>query len=665
MAEPNEQQAEKDQSRQLREEYAAWAEAGGAAGEPEYVGELLVLLDDQLGVSDPREMAPSDLRTLLLSVYPRKITADPDAAPRALAAARGLVGFAAQSISPARADALAAMLDEIAPEFEAEMDPGRLGGARSLLQAMAGDGVDAGDPAALQAWMAGYKTGLQHFHAGADDDDDDDLDDEFDDDFGPDFDLDLAEPSPEQIRDAFGLPEQLPAVRLPDEAGLARLARSSPLLRRAAELARWADGKMLTVTGGLRRKALAEAAALAGVAELPDGAVRIDDVPALVPLWQLAWCIGLEAPGGRRMEADDDMAAWPGGADDDVLAIWSDAHDHILGHVLDSQDAAGDFDDLPLGLAGLGLALGLLAAGRGGITVAECRHLVHDMVTAELEGPEARRRWRRWLQAHGDPADTLTGLLAELGAVTIDRDEVALTPLGLAEIRDSMEGVVEIPLLPPAAKLTAAQLVTWGKTAGSAELEPEQQAWIAARPAGEAARELLAVAAGAGSTERLIAISIITEIGAAAAPAWREALDDPLMHPYAVVALAEIADPAVGVTDAAPGLTGEDSASLLADTIVGMAEAADSGELPAAMAEAVEELPLQALTVLFDLMRRSVNPAAARALELLGRHHPDSQVAKAARKAQFQSASAPRPPGSRPAGQRPSKTRPASRKRRR
>lgn len=669
MAEPQEQQAQQRKLEQVRAEFTAWAQrAGDTDGMPEVVTELLGLLASELGVSDPRQMAPSDLRALLLTVYPRQLTAHPHATAHAVAAARDLIRFAAESVSPPHAAALTATLDKIMPQFEAAMDPDRRAGAGSLQAAMAAGGIDTSDPAAVRAWTAGYNTGLQHSHQAARDDDDDDFG-EFDDHFDPDFELafgldeDEDGPTAEQVREAFGLPERLPAVRLPDEAGLASLARAVPLLGRVAELARWADGKTLTAAGGLRRKDLAEAAALAGVTELPAGAASVDDVPALAQLWGLAWCVGLDTPDGRRMEADADMAAWPGGSDEDVLAIWGDAHDHVMDHVLDAQDASGDFGDLVPGLAGLGLALGLLVAGAAGIPRSECRSLIRDLVTVELEGPQARRRWRQWRQAHGDMADTLTGLLAELGAVSIKRNVVTLTPLGLAEVRGAMTGVIDIPLLPPPAELSAADLVSWGRIMGPAELEPEQRAWIAARPAGEAARELIAAAAAADPTGRLLTISIITEIGAAAAPAWREALGHPVMHPYAVVALAEIADPAAGV--GAPGLTPDDSASLLADTVVAMAEGADETELPATMAEAVEELPLEALTVLFELMRRSVNPAAAEALELLGRHHPDSLVAKAARKAQFRLASGPRPPAPRPAGHRPGKARPASRKRRR
>ena len=39
---------------------------------------------------------------------------------------------------------------------------------------------------------------------------------------------------------------------------------------------------------------------------------------------------------------------------------------------------------------------------------------------------------------------------------------------------------------------------------------------------------------------------------------------------------------------------------------------------------------------MFELMGRSGNPTALESLEMLGRHHPDKKIAKAARKAAHQ-----------------------------
>ena len=62
----------------------------------------------------------------------------------------------------AAARALERELDRIAPRFaDAVMDPSNWGMARSLVQAMAADGVDLGDQAAVDRWIAAYNTRVE------------------------------------------------------------------------------------------------------------------------------------------------------------------------------------------------------------------------------------------------------------------------------------------------------------------------------------------------------------------------------------------------------------------------------------------------------------------------------------------------------------------------
>lgn len=604
-------------------EYVRWAAASGSPDELAETGLLLLdLMAGPLGVPDPRDLTPPDLRRLLLTCFPREVaTIDIEDAVRAVPAAREIVRFAAESIAPKRADALSAVLDEAEPHFLGAVS-GALRRGRALVRAMIEAGVDTDDEKAVRLFAAGYNAG-----AGGDSEPDDDDD--------PD------EPDPAEVRELFGLPERLPAVRLPDEAGLAELARGTRLLGRAVELARWADGRPLTRAGLLRARDAAAAAAKLGI-EVPDGEPAVA-APGLSLLWDLIWCAGLaaESADGSRAEADGDVARWPGWDDDDVLGLWAEAHAHVLAHVLEAEDPAGEFHDLALCAAGQGLSIGLLAAGAQGLDRDDCGLLLRDLATGELEPPDARRRWRQWTAAHGDPADTLIGLLAELGAVEADAGTVRLAPLGWWDMRDSMAEIVEIPLLPPAGEMTAADLVAFARTAGPEELAAEQRAWLAARPGADAARQLLALAGSGDTAVRVIAAGIAGEIGAPAEPAWREVAGSPPLRPYALVALARIADPAAGETAPVPGMGPAEVAWLAADTVVAMTSGAGPDELAELVGDAIP-VPgsLAAVTELLEQIGRSDSPAAAEALTLIGRHHPDRQVAKAARKAAFRAASA-------------------------
>src|SRR5262249_9137254 len=114
--------------------------------------------------------------------------------------------------------ALGRELDEIAPRFtEVMMDPSNWGMAGSLVHAMAADGVDLDDQAAVDRWISGYNASL----AGLGDEE------EYEDD---DF-IDLKE--------AFGLPDRLAPVRLAAPQELATLARHAPLMAQLRKLAWW------------------------------------------------------------------------------------------------------------------------------------------------------------------------------------------------------------------------------------------------------------------------------------------------------------------------------------------------------------------------------------------------------------------------------------------
>src|SRR5690242_12646812 len=231
------------------------------------VGEVETLLDlmrDYLDAEGPADLAAGDLRELLLQIYPRKITVfDADDTENTIPAVRDFLAYLAErgEMPESTARALERELDEVAPRFaDAMMDPANWGMAGSLVHAMAAEGVDLDDQAAVDRWIGRYNAQL----AG-------DSDDEEDDDF-----VDLKE--------AFGLPDQMAPVRLPEPGELAALARRAPLMAQLRKLAWWLGaGRAVTEDEELASDDAAEAAGLGqphrrhlvGQAE---GLLQIDEV---------------------------------------------------------------------------------------------------------------------------------------------------------------------------------------------------------------------------------------------------------------------------------------------------------------------------------------------------------------------------------------------------
>ena len=125
---------------------------------------LLDLMRDYLDIESPADLGEGDLKELLLSIYPRKITVlDPADTEDTIPAVRDFLAYLAErgEIPEGTARALERELDEIAPQFTEEMmDPSNWGMAGSLVHAMAADGVDMNDQAAVDRWIAGYNARL-------------------------------------------------------------------------------------------------------------------------------------------------------------------------------------------------------------------------------------------------------------------------------------------------------------------------------------------------------------------------------------------------------------------------------------------------------------------------------------------------------------------------
>ncbi|HEY1003602.1 MAG TPA: hypothetical protein VGD83_28565, partial [Streptosporangiaceae bacterium] len=561
------------------------------------VGTLLDLMRSYLDVERPADLAAGDLRELLLQIYPRKITVfDAGDTGDTIPAARDFLAYLAErgEMPESTARALERELDEVAPLFtEAMMDPANWGMAGSLVHAMAAEGVDLDDQAAVDRWISRYNEHL----AGIDDDEEDD-DDVVD------------------LKEAFGLPDQMPPVRLSEPAELAALARRAPLMAQLRKLAWWLGaGRAVTEDEELASDDAAEAAGELGI-----------DVARLPYLWWMALdAVFIDLDEDQTNAVPGESAhAWDEGDEDEVLDIWEMVFGLIIGDTLDAAAALDPDRSEELDFSGHGAAVAvtLFLARPDGLHVAEVSEVIRAAATDELPAAQAEETWQAWVREHGDPARLLLDLMAEHHAIQIgDADDgpvARLTPLGLAAVREQLvESGVEIPLLPDAEHMTAAQLISLAAGASEEEFTAETAAWLSYRTAESAARELLAVAAASDPASRILAVGVvITEIGAPAEPVWREALDRIELRAYAKAALAALAggDPAVA---SVPGLEPDDHdlAWMITDALAaeGWDDPSDVvGDEPEALARQLSEtVPAGQELALFELMARVPHPDAA------------------------------------------------------
>jgi hypothetical protein len=344
------------------------------------------------------------------------------------------------------------------------------------------------------------------------------------------------------LEDAFGLPPVLPPVRLPEEAELAAQARRSALL---ADLRALADE------------------------------VRETTVPTAAVNPVLLW-LAEEAELVKRDDEDlapGEDAGWLDDLSDDSDAL--EAWEYAFGAVLDSTlEAAEDSDPLvaeDIDLEGNGPALvtRLFLSWRDGVRISELADAFKEAATAGLEAEEGGRQWQEWVDDHGDPLRLLLGQLERLGAVSVTDDAVRLEPLGLHAVRSKLErDDLFVAVLPAPDKMTPAELVLVRMHGSDDDVEAELAAWTDSRGEEQAARELLAFAADGSAVTRTAAITVVSRLGRAAEPAWREALDRVELRCYAKPQLAILAGLDAEGTDLPAELESEraDIAWLMADT---------------------------------------------------------------------------------------------------
>jgi hypothetical protein len=489
------------------------------------------------------------------------------------------------------------------------------------------------------------------------------------------------------IKEALGLPDALPPIRLLPLPELAAAARTAPVARQLAALAEWVgkDGREVDDVGDLTPDGLAEATAALGV-----------DAEDFAFLWEYAlgveW-LAFDPDDEDRVVPGETADEWASDTDEAVFAAWSNTLAAVLGETLElygpepdfdelgvddeveededaageadgsgngelSPDAAGgDYDDeLEFNFTGQGMTIAILLflARREGLTVDEFADVLwdnaaggHDEDDEEAHEEIAELR-EEWEDLYGDPARLLLDKLTATLAVTEDDDVVKLTPLALAALHEQLvEAGVEIPLLPgTAAELSGGELLAMAGGVSDAEFEAEADAWTEARGAEPAARELLDLAAQGDPGDRMLAVAAVTRIGAPAENAWRDSLSVPEVRGYAKVALLQLAgiDADASTAPAATGappdleLTVDDLAWVATDLLALAVddEFPDPDDLAVSFREAV---PVGQENTLFDAMARSAHPDAPAVLTHLGEYHPDKQVAKAARTAAHKAAS--------------------------
>jgi hypothetical protein len=443
------------------------------------------------------------------------------------------------------------------------------------------------------------------------------------------------------IKDALGLPDALPPIRLLPLPELAAQARTAPVASQLAALAEWVgkEGREVDEAGDLTPEGLTAATAALGV-----------DADELAFLWECAlgveWLV-FDDDDEDRVTPGETADDWASGDDEPVFAAWALTFSAVLGETLEfygpEADAEEDEDDEPeFDFAGQGMALAILLflARREGLTVEEFAEVLwenaagghdEDDEEAHEEIVEARAEWE---EAYGDAARLLLDRLKDTLAVTEDDELVRLTPLALAALHDQLvEAGVEIPLLPQtAAELSGTELLAMAGGITDAEFDAEVDGWTAARGA-----------AAAEPGERMLAVAAVTRIGTPAEPAWRDSLAVPQVRAYAKVALAQLSGVDTGGSGAVDlpaelEMTPDDLAWVATDllTLAIDEEFPDPEYLAVSFREAV---PAGREQLLFEGMARGAHPDTVEVLNHLGEHHPDKQVAKAARTAAHKAAS--------------------------
>ncbi|WP_428934357.1 hypothetical protein [Streptomyces sp. ACT015] len=464
-------------------------------------------------------------------------------------------------------------------------------------------------------------------------------------------------------------------MRLHSEAELARDALSTPLLSRAALLARWAGpGTRVDAGGGLVDEQLPAAAEALGLTG--------EDATAYA---SEAWRVAVDTGLVEIADADDDSdgtvtagedLALLAGSPHDVLGLWLTALETVLADatvpdldgLIDAVDGPGEPDLTGLdwdpeaeaefldGVLGNLYLLTVTEDGPGDAPVPLPALAASMIVPSDMGEPtndvleqvsDAMMRLDdqfRLLEPVGlveyQPVDeALMADADEEPAAPVDDTDVSrygmvrLTPLGRYGLRARLlEAGLAAPAVGDLADKDADALLDGTATFPQAAAQAEIDQWVRRRAPLDAARDLLSAARGqdpAAPLRRLHCQQALSLVGAEAEPALREVLDDAELGGLARVWLTEN-----GCRDV-PAPSEDLIFWLTIDTVAAQLAAEGNSEELRAL---VQGLAAQHRGF-FDAAWRVEHPATADVLEAMGRLHPDKRIAKEARKAAFKARS--------------------------
>ncbi|MEO3887590.1 hypothetical protein [Nonomuraea sp. B5E05] len=555
--------------RPLLEEFIMWARANAPGSDPELVGPAA--LWHRLAFSqDLGTWKRADLRNLLLDRMP-KVVEDPDAAADGmLPAVDAYLTFLSQTGRLAKgSDSLAdlqAELDDVEDEFVDLME--------ELIDDTEGEEDDeTGD--------------LGDFEMFADE---------------------LAE---------------LDTIRLRPDTELAAAAREAPLIAKARDLAVWVgSGRRVGEDTLLSDAEVEEALAAVGLPRPQTEGPVAEAVPYLWNIWNLAVDLEFLEPGDANTVAvQDDTSEWPFDDDEDVLDAW------MLGlHSVDYGDPELDDDDLTMALAGLtrGLLVRLLLAGGSRDLDELSQELAEAAADLDELGSDA------W-EAAGDPLAPAIDWLVGYGMIEVDGRTLMLTPLGTEGVVHLVDDAdIEVDARPAIESMSAHELLALSAELPEDEADTEFAAWMRLREPGRAAEELLE-AAGEDESDALIrvqAASVVGTLGEAAIPAWREALKQPTLRPYAATHLSQLE------VEGAPEPTQDDTHWLILDMWT-ISAGLGRSEFVSSLQDIGPDMVGNLLEVIWKIPHAHVEEL----LDLISQVHPDKQVAKAARRALFKARS--------------------------
>ncbi|MEV7730568.1 hypothetical protein AB0O75_00415 [Streptomyces sp. NPDC088921] len=467
----------------------------------------------------------------------------------------------------------------------------------------------------------------------------------------------------------------LPPVRLHPEAELARDALSTPLLARAARLARWAgEDTRVDAGGGLVEEQLPAAAEHLGLTG-DEAAASASEA------WRVAVDTGLveildEEEG--TVATGEDLALLSG-SPQDVLGVWLTALETALADAsvpdlddlvdaMSSADAGGEIDFASLdwdpqaeqefldGVLGNLYLLTVSEDGPGDAPVPLPALAASMIVPSDMGEPtndvleqvsDAMMRLDdqfRALEPVGiveyQPVDeALMADADEEPAAVVDETDVSrygmvrLTPLGLYGLRSRLlEAGIPAPAVGDLADKGADALLDGTSTFPPSAAQAETEQWLDRREPLAAVRELLTAARGSDAgapLRRLRCQQALSLVGAVAEPALREVLDDAELGGLARVWLTER-----GFGDV-PAPSQDMVFWLTVDTIAAQLAAEGNSEELQGLVEGLA----QQHGGFFAAAWRVDHPATADVLEAMGRLHPDKRVAKEARKAAFKARS--------------------------